>query len=220
MTFATYKDTPGRQAASVLELDLDFCSRSYGVSPCTADLALYNDLNYSQQFDVVTAGNAGWAYPASSITANAATAPDGTLTADEFERTVITSQEWRIYQDRNSVFGSDSPMPSNTIICNSWHVKPKPGAAGERYVELNYASSSTETLYAIFDIIDGYLVDGGDYVNTDFIKAGIHPARNTTEEGWFRIWIIYDSGVAPGTEQISLRFTKSPFQVTARRRAR
>ncbi len=208
MTFSTFKTTPGRLAASVLELDLDFCENSYGVSPCTADLALRNDLNYSQDFDQTTGAFVGWA-GGLLITPNVVNAPDGTLTADAMERIVATSTEARVFQVRDITH--QTPMPSNTIIDLSWHVKSKPGSVGERYVELNYASSSTETLFAIFDIIDGHLVACGDYVNSDFISAGIHPARDTTEVGWFRIWCIFDSGVAPGVEQVSIRFTKPPF---------
>ena len=210
MTFSTFKNTPGRQAANVLELDLDFCENSYGVSPCTADLAFFNDLNYSQDFDQTTGSFVGWA-GGLLITPNVVNAPDGTLTADALERIVATASEARVFQVRDITH--QTPMPSNTLIVLSWHVKAKPDES-ERYVELNYASSSTETLFGIFDIIDGYKVDDGDYVNSDFRKSGIHPVRNTSEVGWFRIWIIFDSGVAPGVEQVSIRLTKPPFPST------
>jgi hypothetical protein len=36
MTFATLKDTLGREPITVVEMDLDFCNLTYGVSPCTA----------------------------------------------------------------------------------------------------------------------------------------------------------------------------------------
>jgi hypothetical protein len=61
----------------------------------------YNLLTYSEQFD-----NAAWGKVNATITANATTAPDGTLTADKFE-SVSSSPESQLFQTINS--------PSNTI---------------------------------------------------------------------------------------------------------
>jgi hypothetical protein len=49
--------------------------------------------NYSEQFD-----NAAWSKQAATITANAVTAPNGTLTADKLEETATTNIHWA-YQD-------------------------------------------------------------------------------------------------------------------------
>ena len=65
MTFADKTIVPGRQAANILELDLDGCARSYGTSPCTATLALQNGLLRSQEFD-----NAAWTKVLTTVTAN------------------------------------------------------------------------------------------------------------------------------------------------------
>ncbi len=40
MTFAVLSATPGRKLATIVELDLDFCSLTYGVAPCTAVLGV------------------------------------------------------------------------------------------------------------------------------------------------------------------------------------
>jgi hypothetical protein len=65
------------------------------------ELVPYNLLQYSEQFD-----NAAWGKVNATITANATTAPDGTLTADKFE-SVSSSPESQFFQTINS--------PSNTI---------------------------------------------------------------------------------------------------------
>jgi len=210
MTFSTFKNTSGRQAANVLELDLDYCSLSYGVSPCTATLALRNDLNWSQKLDETTVGaTPGWQGGA-FITPDAATAPDGSTTADELARIIATDQEVLTFQDLDDGL---NPQASNTVQVLAWQVKSKPvgGVPSERYVELTYMSSLANFNFAIFDIIDGHLVQGGDYTDTTFLAADIFPVRDTTEDGWFKIVLAYNSKVAPGVPQIALRLAKPPF---------
>jgi hypothetical protein len=65
------------------------------------ELVPYNLLQYSEDFT-----NAAWGKVNATITANATTAPDGTLTADKFE-SVSSSPESQFFQTINS--------PSNTI---------------------------------------------------------------------------------------------------------
>ena len=65
------------------------------------ELVPYNLLQYSEQID-----NAAWGKVNATITSNATTAPDGTLTADKFEST-SASPETQFFQAINS--------PSNTI---------------------------------------------------------------------------------------------------------
>ncbi len=212
MTFATHKDTPGRLAANVLELDLDYCTRSYGVSPCVATLALRNDLNHSEQLDIAESGGTpGWVN--TFITANTINGPEGTLTADLLARTISSAQEVFTYQNRTIGL---SIMPDNTVVVVSCRIKPKivGGVPSERFVELNYFSSLAEFNFARFDIIDGIYLGGGNFTDTTFISADIRPVRNTTETGWFRIWMIFDTKVAPGTNQVGIHIIDSAFNHT------
>ena len=88
MTFDTYSDKVGRQPASILELDLDGCSRIYGVSPCTADLALQNLAVRSDEID-----HSVWTKSGVTVTANQDTHPiiGGTI-VDAVYETAVTAQ--------------------------------------------------------------------------------------------------------------------------------
>ncbi len=86
MTFSGSTATPGRQPASILELDLDACSRSYGVSPCTADLALRNIAIRTEEFE-----NAVWNSGRSAVTADTTANPvNGSVTADTWLEEAFT----------------------------------------------------------------------------------------------------------------------------------
>ena len=68
--------------------DLSFTRASNGTRVNSAGLVEvvpWNLVEYSEQFD-----NAYWGKTDSSITANSATAPNGTTTADTFTRTITT----------------------------------------------------------------------------------------------------------------------------------
>ncbi len=207
MTFITKTLEVGRRAANILELDLDGCANSYGVSPCTATLALTNLLNWSQEFDQGTAGpTEGWGIGPIFLTADAALAPDGTMTADRIKRNIGTAQEVRLSQNIDDI---QSPVPFNNDQSLSFFVKPFDSSAGSRFVELNFATSAAETAFAVFDIIDGFFVAGGNYVFTGFRSANIEPAINVdprfTTPGWFRITLNFNTEVFPGVPGVSLR---------------
>lgn len=209
MTFANAKDVPGREPASILELDLDFCTRSYGVSPCTAILALRNDLNYSQEFDQAAVGpTPGWS---ATVTPNAVNAPDGTLTADEFVRTVATPFQFESVQDRDIGLSLET---LNTAQAYKMHVKPKlvGGVVSERYFGIGHFSSGTLAAYAWFDLETGASMGtgGSDTVFTHYIRY-MHEA---VEPGWYEVGFIFDSGVQPGTEQVGFFVTNSSFDVS------
>ena len=84
----------GRYPVTIVELDVDTCEHVYGDSPCTAELpdGRNNYLLRSQELD-----NAAWSLDGSiSVTANAATAPDGSATAERLNTTSggVVAQCW------------------------------------------------------------------------------------------------------------------------------
>ncbi len=209
MTFDTYKETPGRQPATLLELDLDFCTRSYGVSPCAATLALRNDLNWSQEFDQTTAGpTPGWF---GGVTADAINAPDGTLTADEWVRTVATPFQFENLQDRTIGL---SVEPSNTAHAYRMCVKPKlvGGVVSERYFGIGHFTSGTLMAYAWFDLETGASmgVGGSSTVFHHYIRY----MEESSEDDWYEVGFIFDSDVPPGTAQIGFFITDASFNVS------
>jgi hypothetical protein len=130
---------------------------------------------YSAQFD-----NAAWTKTSGTITANATTAPDGTLTADKHVPDIgITmgggAAETRVYQS-----------PSVTIGTN--YVFSIYAKAGE-YNEIEFVVTATPTVTALFSLTLGTVVSG--------TGASITPAGN----GWYRCTISAPAG-ATGTAQI------------------
>ena len=93
MTFATFKDTPGRQPATVLELDLDYCANSYGISPCTATLALINLALQSEDLST------SWPATELTVTTNVTgSTPIGSNIADRLIPSVVSSANHRLAQ--------------------------------------------------------------------------------------------------------------------------
>ena len=172
MAFATHKDTPGRQAANILELDLDYCSRSYGVSPCTADLALQNFIIRSQELD-----NAAWAKVAATVSANVENDPLlGALTVDEVIEDATASAQHRVSDTTQT-----SDFLDNEVLTLSAYVKQ---GVGVRNPHLLFASGS-EVLRATFDLANGTLLGTSDEFNALVLSANIYPVPGAI--GWFRI---------------------------------
>ena len=144
MTFATYKDTPGRQAANVLELDLDYCSLSYGIAPCTADLALQNKFSWSDDLN-----GTGTIKDNLTITINQDTHPilGGTIVDQALE--TVTNGLHRVYK-------TIATPGANKDFALSYVVR----GIGRRFfkiVILN-ATASSNWVTATFDISNGVFV--------------------------------------------------------------
>ena len=123
-----------------------------------------NLLTYSEQFD-----NAYWVKSNSTITTNAATAPDGQSTADALVENTANSQHF--------LHSSDFGGAANTTYTFSVYVK----AAGRSFVGLTYGQSTTwGDQYANFDLTLG----------TVTLQVGVGSARiNPCSNGWYRISI-------------------------------
>ena len=107
------------------------------------ELVPYNLLQRSEEFD-----NGAWTKSASSITANATTAPNGTLTADKLISTSVSSSHL-IYQNLGSV--------GDTRVISCFVKK-----AEYRYVNLQYG-----TAYARFDFDTLTFLGGTSNTYTD-----------------------------------------------------
>ena len=115
-----------------------------------------NQLTYTEQFD-----NAAWTKDGATVTANAVTAPDGTLTADTVS-TGISTGEHRIYQTAGS-----SAVHTHTIYA-------KAGTA-------NFVSLSTgnATYYAVFNLSTG-AVSSSVSCTSSIVSVG---------DGWYRLTV-------------------------------
>ncbi len=204
MTFITKTLEVGRRAANILELDLDACENSYGISPCDATLALTNNLEESQTLDDAGA----WLFNGGSVTANDINAPDGTLTADKLIATTVTSIE--------KFHGQDTSPPVIPTFLLTYTFSEFFKADEIQYVDLLYTEAGIPTCFASFDIRNGIFINGGNITQTYFVGANIEAAINVdprfTEPGWFRCSITFTPGLPiPGTEHIGCRLQDSSF---------
>lgn len=148
-----------------------------------------NLLTYSEQFD-----NAAWTKTASSITANAVVAPDGTITADSF----VESNTNAIH-----IIGS----ASQTVTSGVTYAMSVYAKAGSRSV-LQIAPSSSgfgATAYANFDLSTG--VVSASAVGTATIT--------NVGNGWFRCTFSVAATLTTTTGPLNLVLQNSPTAVRA-----
>lgn len=140
--------------------------------PCLGLLveeARTNLLTYSEQFN-----NAAWTKTESSVTANAATAPDGTTTANKLVESTATSTH------------SAGVVPSGSGIVRAFSVFAK--AAGRRYLSLVTAYAVHGWNSAMFDLQDGVITEQR-YAGSPSSLVSIAKLPN----GWFRICLVHPS---------------------------
>ena len=184
MSFQTLADTPGRQAASILEIDLDSCENVYGTSPCVATLALTNFVLESQTFDV----GASWVPNNATVVANIAetTAPDGTSTADELRPDSTASEVKELTQDLDLTL-----VNLEDIFTVSIYVK---GGNGIDAFRMFVRTNSTDGAFFDVNITEGLLLDFGDLDTGAPIEgspllqsAFVPPGTQAGILGWFKI---------------------------------
>ena len=175
-----YQDSTGTTPVTAVEqpvgLMLDRSGRGNHASQATSASrpvlrARYNLLTRSEEFD-----NAGWTKTRATVTANTATSPDGTMTADSLIEDATAS---------NSHFlaGPSSFLPSYTVaatVTASAFVKI---ASGTRDVAIRTAGASGSA-YAIYNLSTGLFVTSATSgSNWTFVSSSITALAN----GWYRI---------------------------------
>lgn len=125
--------------------------------------ALYNLLTYTEQFD-----NAAWGKVASSASANAMAAPDGTLTADKLIPDATLNQH-RV-----------DLTPTSPATSQTFTVYAKAG-------EYNFIGMRLNLDGAVFNLTTGV---------ASSISAGITASAIDAGNGWWRCSIIKSAGVA------------------------
>jgi hypothetical protein len=124
-----------------------------------------NLLTYSEQFD-----NAAWAKTRATVTANAITSPDGTLTGDKLvEDTTAT----------NSHFINQTFSATNTVLTFSAYIK----ASERTIVRFQLSNNSTGACAVFFNLASGTIssaaTNGGDFTNAS-------AAITAVGSGWYR----------------------------------
>jgi len=139
-----------------------------------------NLLTYSEQFD-----NAAWTKLQSSVTANSATAPDGTTTADSLIEDSSTNT--------HLVLQIPSGVSANTVFTMSVYVKPN----GRNWIRL--VENNGSGIAAYFDIQNGALgtVLGGT------------TAISSVGNGWYRCSIRGTTGAAQTSINFNIRLANA-----------
>jgi hypothetical protein len=128
-----------------------------------------NLVQYSQEFD-----NAAWTKTAATVTANATTAPDGTMTADALvETTAAGTGHWTFQSITTTAV-------AHTVSC---YIKPN----GRDWALIRIRDASSNDRYAWFNIATGTV----GTVQTNLV-ASITGAGN----GWFRCVITVSAALA------------------------
>lgn len=141
-----------------------------------------NLLTYSEQFD-----NAAWTLAATTVTANAITAPDGTTTADRIVETVSTS---------GHNFRRSYTLAALTTYTVSYFVK-----AGERsaFTFLVFDSASALAAWAV-NLATGEIVQTiTSLPSTCVIQA--------LKDGWYRVAVSFTATAAPSGSYFDLRLS-------------
>ena len=131
------------------------------------EYAPHNLLTYSEQFD-----NAAWTKSNTTVTANAAAAPNGTVTADLV--TANTSSSFGFLYSNNTASG---------VFTASVYAKQ----GTQRYIQ--FLSTATAAYWANFDLQDGLAYAGGTTSSVSIVSVG---------NGWYRCSMsVTDSSANP-----------------------
>lgn len=138
-----------------------------------------NLLLRSAEFD-----NASWTKARASVSANTASAPDGTTTADTLiEDTTATNS----HQATQNV-----TITAGAFVAQSIWAKR---AAGDRYLQLQFYDGSSDGARAVFDLSGGTVSASGALNAGTFTAAGIE----AYPDGWYRCYVAGKVGAASTT---------------------
>jgi hypothetical protein len=139
---------------------------TYGINPITGTRNL---LTRTEQFD-----NAAWGKTGTSISADAATAPDGTTTADLLSQTVVSLEHYAEQTGLQTTAGAYTA---------SYYVKA--GTVSSFQIMVVHSGQSPTTSTGTFNISDGVI--------TYFTGSGIVSGGSATSVGggWYRCSISY-----------------------------
>jgi hypothetical protein len=160
-TTATYRGSNGLiQTANVNTARYDYSSANLAIPPkLLLEPASNNLFTYSKDF------SQGWTISGLTITTNATTAPDGTLTASKLAENEATNTQHLLTQNIGTV-------ASGAIFTFSMYLK----AAERQY----FSFAAHAEPYIVFDLINGTVWQGSQY-------ATITPVGN----GWYRCAATY-----------------------------
>lgn len=126
-----------------------------------------NGFTYSQEFD-----NAAWSKVRASVTANAAIAPDGTLTADKLVEDTSASTSHYMLRDTPALTSGN--YQSFSIFAK---------AAGRNWIQVQMLDKAGSAVYRMFDVANGTIGGGGATASIEALG-----------DGWYRCSIVVSAG--------------------------
>lgn len=160
-TTGTYFDSSGiLQIGAINTPRFDYDPTTLTANGLLIEPAATNLLTFSEQMD-----NAVWSKLRCSVSINATSAPNGTLTADKIVEDSSTNQLHPLFRSPT--------LNSATTYYYSFFVK----AAGRNFVRLTLSSNITTNLVADLDLTTG------NYTATDVTRVSVLNCGN----GWYRI---------------------------------
>lgn len=148
-----------------------------------------NLLTFTQEFD-----NAGWAKTAATVTANATTAPDGTLTADTVVESTAADAHW-IAQTVAAVTATHHVF--------SVYLKKGSGATAPNWVQLTFGG--TPTGFANFNLSTGAVG----------VASSVTASISSVGSGWYKCSVI-TAVAAAGAMSVQVAFTNNTDSATRR----
>jgi hypothetical protein len=181
---ATYVDSNGLiQSALTNVARYDYNPVNLALAPkLLLERASTNLLTYSEQFD-----NAAWAKNNATVTANATTAPDGTLTADKMVQNTANTTH---LVKQGAITTNTNPL-SATIYAK----------AGERtnlLLQLQENTSFARYVFCVFDLTTG---TAGSVTNSGGASSST-ASCTSVGNGWFRCSIISTLGGVDTNSQL------------------
>lgn len=172
MTFADEVKKVGRQPINQVELTLDKCDNSYGLSPCTATLALTNLLQRSEEFNL-----SNWHKNQLSVTAQDIANPiNGLVTADKLLETIVNNQH---FVDQHATTIDPTKIGTWSIYILGI------GRSNFRLTIFN-DTDTNHRFRAEFDLANRTVSDSAILGNGVFLKARMQPIGLA---GWYRLSI-------------------------------
>ena len=194
MTFADKTSVVGRQAASILELDLDGCARRYSVLPCAATLAVSNFARNSENVD-----SGGWGKLGVTTSPNTIANPlDAAVTADTMTEDGNLATQHRISRTTVQTFRIDQ------AVSLAWYVKI---SVGTRWAQLLLWETGGNVIRVWFNLLQG--VAGNKSAGGTSIVLGSKMEQVEEQPGWYRLSItsiIDPAETVPRAVNIGLQF--------------
>ena len=170
-----------RRSSDNTESDINFNSNGdLNQTTLLSFVGVKNYLNYSEEFD-----NAWWSKWNVAVTANATTAPDGTMTADLLSETTASGTH-TLYKSNSYALYAYPEMIAGFSWNFSVYIKKGPGTNAPNKIALtnSYGGVASDTILVSYDMSTGnsQLIQNGGFLNSGCTMSSVG-------NGWWRCFM-------------------------------